>query len=67
MGAPNPFTTLTNTPEFFAFLYPNNVVNSPLRTINISGKWQFSNDGNAVLATWAGTDDDGNPYVESAN
>ena len=67
MGAPNPFTTLTNTPEFFAFLYPNNVVNSPLRTINVQGKWEFSNDGNAVLATWAGTDDDGNPYVESAN
>jgi len=67
MSPPNPFQDLSNTPEFFAFLYPNNIINSPLRTINVQGKWEFSNDGSTVLAEWLGTDDNGDPYVESGN
>ena len=67
LGPPNPFQDLSNTPEFYAFLPPNNVPGSPLRTINVQGTWEFSNDGSTVLAQWLGTDDNGNPYVESAN
>lgn len=67
LPAPNPFQTNSNTPEFYAFLYPNNIPDSPLRTINIQGKWEFSNDASTVLAEWLGTDDNGDPYVESGN
>jgi len=59
-----------NAPLFYAYLTPGHDVNTPLRTASISGKWQFSNDTTTtktVMAEWLGTDDNGDPYVESTN
>lgn len=65
---PNPFTDNFNTPEFYAFLPPDNNPSAPTRRVRISGAWEFSNDTTStktVMATWKGTDDNGDPYIES--
>lgn len=71
---PRAFPDFGHTPEFSVTLPADMTAGAAasLRTVSISGKWQFTNDNShptnkIVSAEWVGTDDNGDPYVESAN
>ena len=59
----NPFFTSDNATSLMARLPSDTTADAQLRRVSIDGEWEFSNDGSTVLASWKGTDDDGNPYT----
>jgi hypothetical protein len=67
---PDPFPSSFSSPDFYAYLPPDNNISAPTRRVRISGSWEFSNDTSdtkTVMATWKGTDDNGDPYIASAD